>query len=335
MNMVSAPIKDSLCIRCKGRLFCGLLRCPIIERLTHKVKIDYKLKKEFKSKAPSIFVGWHNYPKVYAGVLSSVSIENAHLQDNPSYWVANKFGISKIMSLRQSLINSRKKTIVKVNERFDEIIKEVALSSKPLSVDVSLKKKPVLKVHFTQHALPMGPSGEIEKINLDDNPRIRNPVKRVYYDTDFKAVEAMSYLYSKKIDVFNISKLLSAGALGIGKNRKLVPTRWAITATDDALSKAHLKSIRNFELIDKYMVFRGHYLGNYFTVLMMPQPWSFELFEVWNPGAVYSEVSTNVVTDFEGFQGRKNYASIAAEDIMQRASQSQSIYLRTKCRQAS
>jgi hypothetical protein len=306
--MVSSPISNSLCIKCKGRLFCGLPRCPVFERLSHRQKISFKLSKDFKSKSPGIFIGWHGYPKVFAGVLSPINVEDASIQDDPSYWVSKNFSISNIMSLRQSLINSRRRTEIKNPESFREVVADVALSSKPLSVDVTLKKKPSLRINFTQHALPMGPSGEVNKIILEDNPSIKSPIKRVYYDTDFLANDAMNYLYSKKIDVFNISKLLSAGTLGYGHNRKLVPTRWAITATDDSLSKEHLNHIRNSKIIDNYLVFRGHYLGNYFTILLMPYAWSFELFEVWNPGAVYSGTSTNYVTDFEGFFGRKSYA---------------------------
>ncbi len=307
--MVSAPISDSLCIKCKGRLFCGLPRCPVLERASHMQRINYKLSKDFKSRTPGVFIGWHGYPNVYAGILSSITPENAEVQDNPSYWVSHNYNISDVMIERQSLINSRRKTQIRINEGFKELVTSVALSSKPLSIDVSLKKKPVMRINFTQHALPMGPAGEVKKLVLEDNPRIRSPVKKAYYDTDFKANDAMNYLYSKKISVFSVSKLLSAGALGVGRRRKLTPTRWAITATDDSLSKEQLKSIRNYGLIDNYLVFRGHYLGNYFTVLLMPNPWSFELFEVWNPGAVYSSNSMNIVTDSEGFMNRKKYAS--------------------------
>ncbi|HDD05009.1 MAG TPA: hypothetical protein ENF51_00775, partial [Candidatus Aenigmarchaeota archaeon] len=52
----------------------------------------------------------------------------------------------------------------------------------------------------------------------------------------------------------------------------------------------------------------GHY-GNYFTVLLLPNKWSFELFELWRPESFWwrgKEVKVN--RDFEGFYGRKNYA---------------------------
>jgi hypothetical protein len=37
---------------------------------------------------------------------------------------------------------------------------------------------------------------------------------------------------------------LSIGVLGLKKDKKLVPTRWAITATDDILAKKLLEKVK-------------------------------------------------------------------------------------------
>ena len=53
---------------------------------------------------------------------------------------------------------------------------------------------------------------------------------------DFRAIEAINYLYEEGIEISKISKILSLGMIGIKKNRKLVPTKWSISAIDQIIS---------------------------------------------------------------------------------------------------
>ena len=46
------------------------------------------------------------------------------------------------------------------------------------------------------------------------------------------------------------------GMLGTQKNRKLVPTRWSISATDDIISDYLIKNIRVNTTIDFYEVYK-------------------------------------------------------------------------------
>jgi len=283
-----------------------LRKCPIYEKNYAKVNVINNLKKDFRSFTNSVFVGWGDYPNVFAGVLTPIN--NDSTPDNPHQWVNNRLSINDIMNYRVGLVNSRSRTHVKQSSIFKETVQLSALSSKPLNIDVSLKDKPKLSISFNQFSPPMGPTGEVVKATLIDNPSIPRVVSKVFDDYDFKASEAMVYL-NKKLSEYDISKLLSAGTLGVKIERKLVPTRWAITATDDTLAKECLTRVRNYSMIDKAIVFNGSYFGNIFTVLLMPGPWSYELFEIWNPGAVYTSTQVKVSTDFEGYWGRKNYAS--------------------------
>ena len=65
-------------------------------------------------------------------------------------------------------------------------------------------------------------------------------------DYDIKATSALEELYKEKIKVDHLQKLLSVGLLGVKMNRRMVPTRWSITATDDIISKKLLEKIRYF-----------------------------------------------------------------------------------------
>jgi hypothetical protein len=90
------------------------------------------------------------------------------------------------------------------------------------------------------------------------------------------------------------------GNLGLKTERKLVPTRWSITAVDDTLGKKLINEIKKYKT-SNYMVYFGSFLGNNYLILVFPEVWSYELFE--------TSVSTQEVgTDYESYDGRKDYA---------------------------
>lgn len=67
----------------------------------------------------------------------------------------------------------------------------------------------------------------------------------------------------------------------LGQKRKLVPTKWSITATDDIISKSLSSKILDYDLIDSCYVFSYAHLGNIFSVVLFPHRWVFEMIEAW------------------------------------------------------
>jgi hypothetical protein len=102
-------------------------------------------------------------------------------------------------------------------------------------------------------------------------------------------------------------KILSAGMLGLKMQRRLVPTRWAVTATDDSLSKHLLDKIKSYSQIQEYLLFSADYLGNHYNILLMPGPWSFEVIEASAKG-YFGQGTMAFWQDYEFFYGRKKYA---------------------------
>ncbi len=104
---------------------------------------------------------------------------------------------------------------------------------------------------------------------------------------------------------------MSAGLLGLKTKRKLVPTRWAITATDDTISKLLLEKIKYYPEISEIQVFHGYYVGNHYEFLLLPDKFSFEVIEAYFSGSVWNPFSSEVSVsqDYESFQGRKYYAN--------------------------
>jgi len=94
--------------------------------------------------------------------------------------------------------------------------------------------------------------------------------------------------------------------------RRLVPTRWSITAVDSIISKEMMEKIKTFPEINEYRVYESSYLDNQFEILMMPREWGYEAMEAWYPGTVWNPNGKNILLfgDWEGYDGRTTYASI-------------------------
>ncbi|MBD3259546.1 hypothetical protein GF371_02835 [Candidatus Woesearchaeota archaeon] len=311
------PNRPYNCAKCKGRtLDCGKSFCPILARSTSMFKVKDKIQNsmkqgEFFGSAPAPFVGRFGYPYVNVGILSPPEhLDNAWLLDAPNYWADNDYKIPQIVDCRSQLINSRfKQQINTFDSRFLELTQDVTLSKKPVDVEIKLKKDPYIQMTANPDVLPMGPTANLTKVDLADNPRIPRKIDKITNDTDLLAADGLNYLFHRGFDENYLSEILSVGTLGKKHNRKLVPTRWSITATDDTLCKSMLEKIRTYDNRTDYSAHFGGYLGNYYLILFFPDIWSYELFETyagksaWNPDG---EIQT--MTDFESYRGRTAYA---------------------------
>jgi hypothetical protein len=125
-----------------------------------------------------------------------------------------------------------------------------------------------------------------------------------------KAVDAAMELYENKYDVYYLTSVLSSGALGFHERKKLVPTRWSITAVDDMISKGLMEEIRRFPEINEFQVYENTYLENHFEVLMLPGRWEYEQFEAWAPKTLWTLAFDKPVIqeEYEPFDGRTEYA---------------------------
>jgi len=262
---------------------------------------------------PTVFIGSKlTYPQMNVGILSPLSKEeNPSNYDNPSLWYQSKIPVNKIVEYRTSLMNSRFKTTaydVRKSNKLIELSQEVAMSLKPANIEFKLKKKPSFKVQFNETALPFGPTASLESARPSENIKIPTKIDKITSDTDLKATNAIQTLTEKGYNEHQVSQILSVGVLGLKQNRKLVPTRFSITATDDTLSKQQLVKIRYNEPIHNYRLYYGEYLGNHFFILMFPNVWAYELFEMYMPDNVITNEKLPYTTDYELFKGRKNYA---------------------------
>ena len=306
-------ISPELCIKCKGKLLCGLTKCPILEKNSMQTKIVSKIKdNEFSGATPpGFFVSWQNYPKVAVAPLSALPEELSPLSDSPEEW----YGLpqEQIIGFRESLLRSYKTMpVAQASDPNYELcdFQELAMSEKLLDVDVKLNKAPRTETKFDSFNAPMGPSAELDKISLVENSRIPKKLDYYYSDTDAKSNTALIELFESGFAVSTLSKVLSSGALGVKKNRKLVPTRWSLVACYSNISKYFIKDkIKYYSIIDSFRLFHADYLDNNFWVLLLPYSWSFEQLEAWSPGGIWTPQmeKIQILGDYENNKGLKGY----------------------------
>ncbi len=296
--MSSKYLPTKLCLACKGKNLCGR-SCPLLSRIA----TPKRLGSDFFGPSASIFVGRHGYPNVFAGPVAAID-EHA-LVENPE----DLFGMnySDIISTRSAALRSKNRQNIFEKTRFAEKIQELAIASKPTDIEMTFRKEPRYSITFSDVLQPMGPSVEIKKLELASNPVIPRKTDYILSD-ELPATQSGFLLYQNGYDIHKLSAILSSGSLGIKK--KMVPTRWSVTATDDMIAKRLMEEIRNFRAINNYIVCESQYLDNHFVMLLLPGNWEFENFEAWSPGSFWASglKSVEMVEEYEQYSGRKDYA---------------------------
>lgn len=284
-------------------MLCGK-SCRVFDQ---EVKVIYSTE-IYGSSPPSIFVGRKNYPNTFACPAVPPFVGDTEIYDKPEFW--KNFSIEEILNFRYSLILGQfRVNTIKPNSKIAEIIQELSLYEKPVEVEMKFEKPPKPKVALDEHHAPFGPFAPAKNVRICGSSKVPAAIEKVYNDFDLKAYDAITLLYDENVPVSHIQKLLSAGALG--RRRRLVPTRWAITAVDDTISRYLIDEIREFEILDEYYAFVYRRAKNLFMAILLPRIWSFEWGEAWFPDTTWNFGKRIVLEcDSEGYGGRKDYATL-------------------------
>ncbi|MBI2141618.1 hypothetical protein HYU16_04325, partial [Candidatus Woesearchaeota archaeon] len=234
---------------------------------------------------------------------------DSSILDLPEEWLPGNKTAADIVDFRMQLIRGKQPVNVRNPSSSRGIVtklQEIALAKSPLEMEAEFKKKPVGRF-FHEEVQPFGPSAALKEFSVG-NSRFHPQLEKAHYDTDLKAKEAVIQLYEKGVLFSSIQKAFSTGAFGLEKNRKLVPTRWSITAVDSTLSEHLLNEIRYHEPISDYRVYEANSLNNRFIVMMLPTTWRYETIEAFFPSIVGEKLE--VFGDYERFERKKEYAAI-------------------------
>jgi len=251
---------------------------------------------------PSVFVGSYNYPKVFVGPMVPPIHGDTSLLDSPEKWKDKS--LEEIVNFRLNLVRGIQKIpIDQTDGRYIENLQEVAMSSKPTDSDLIFEKALSSSVSLDGESAPFGPIGEIKTAKFFGTSSVKS-IEKIFYDKDLKAQDAVLNLYNSGIEISKIQKCFSIGMLG--QKRKLVPTKWSITATDDIISKSLTDEILDYNLIDSCRVFSYEHLGNTFSVVLFPHRWIYEMIEAW-----YSNGILGFGSDSEDARGINHPPAIA------------------------
>ncbi|MFQ6127352.1 MAG: Nre family DNA repair protein [Thermoplasmata archaeon] len=308
--------RSSHCLLCKGsRNLCGKSRCPILVKYYFRSKVVPLIDRLDLdgSSPPSVFVGRLGYPKVYVGPMVPPVHGNTEILDLPERWLDKS--IDDIINFRFQLVRGMHRTSVHDLENPGKIVdltRELAMATYSADVEAQFSKKPSSRLVLDESSQPMGPSAPLRMFDVD-NLKIDRRIDRAYSDWDLLARDAVIELYQQGIPITKVQRAFSVGAFGLKKNRRMVPTRWSITAVDDITGKELREVVKTFSTIDDYRVYWSSRLDNRWAILMMPTSWRYELIEAWYPETVWNPRKGSrilLLNDWEGYKGRTTYADI-------------------------
>ncbi|MFZ1023103.1 MAG: hypothetical protein WAN87_03100 [Thermoplasmata archaeon] len=305
----------TMCLRCRSaQLLCGKPVCPILVKYQAFARTMPLLEGvDLEGTAPpGVFVGRFGYPKVSIGPLVSPLHGDTLLFDTPEDWVGRT--VQEVVGFRTGLVRGTHPIRVTDAEKPIPLLSDLqilAIARESVEIEARFTRPPRGNIGLSDTLPPYGPSAPIERVRLDVR-HVDQHLERLTSDTDANARIAVGELYGRGVRVSRIQRAFSAGTLGRRGRRRLVPTRWSITAVDDLLSKANLERIRYLPELSEILVYSYTALDNRWLLVFLPGSYRYESIEAWYPNTLWNPSSENIVIagDHEGFHGRTTYASI-------------------------
>jgi hypothetical protein len=289
----------SLCVPCKGsKLLCGKSRCPLLVK--------------YYARQKSLPLLDNLEPKVLVGPMIPPVKGDTSVMDLPELWLGKS--IDEIVDFRSMLVRGKhpvRVTDVETGGRIVDSTREIAMAEDPSDVDASFLKRPSGRLVLGDEVQPLGPSAPLKGLDIS-SLKIDQRIDKAYSDTDLLSREAVMGLYKEGIYLTKIQRAFSVGSFGLGKRRRFVPTRWSITAVDSMIGLELMRRTKEHPLINEYRVYESYELDNRWEVLMLPMAWMYELIEAWYPNTVWNPMGRGImmISDSEGYNGRKEYAEI-------------------------
>jgi hypothetical protein len=283
------------------------------------------------SSPPSLFVGEYGYPHVRVGPMVPPYHGDTSILDNPELWLGKS--LEEIVNYRINLLKGTMiHNVSKISDRYIESLQDLALSKRAVDSTMTFEKIPsqylnemvLSKSYFEE--IPTVFSAPVSEFKIYPSTSDEK-IEKKYYDGDLLASDAVVELYENNVDITRIAKVLSIGMLGRKKNRKLVPTKWSITAADDIVSMNLLKKIKDNTVLDCYLVFDFNHLGNYYSIIFIPDDvWNFEMIESW----IDTNGRVHIGSDYESGKNIDHYPSIAGAYFAARLAAAEYLFKKRK-----
>jgi len=304
-----------MCLQCRGaKLLCGKPRCPIIVKAQAMAR-QWPLMSTNEidgSSPPGVFVGRLGYPKVSIGPMVPPQFGDTSILDTPEEWLGRP--VDEIVDYRYSLVRGNTRAAVEDAQRPGRLLsslQELAMAGRPVDTELRLTKAPRRMLTLSEDTQPFGPSAPLHSFKIG-NPSVDMRIETAHYDRDLKAADAVEELYSKGVMVTRIQKAFSLGMFGEGARRRIVPTRWSITAVDSSISLSLLDKVKHRPTIDEYRVYSFKVYENQYVAILLPEQWRFEWIEAWFPNTTWNQFTSTpyMIGDYEEYFGRTRYARV-------------------------
>jgi hypothetical protein len=264
------------------------------------------------STPPGVFVGRFGWPKVRIGPLVTPERGDTLLYDSPEMWVGRP--LEEIVGFRTSLVRGTYRVNVDDANKPGRLLEDLqllSLSTNSTEAEATFSRAPRFHLTLSDEVPPYGPTAPLEKFSVED-VKVDQRMEKESSDIHATATTAVVELYKNSLPVSRIERAFSAGTLGRQGHRRLVPTRWSITAVDDILSKANLGRVRHLPEFSEWWLYTLTALGNRWFILILPGSWRYESIEAWFPRTLWNPVGSDVMMlgDWEGFDGRTEYAGM-------------------------
>jgi hypothetical protein len=221
-------------------------------------------------------------------------------------WIPSQHTQDDIIRFRLDLVRGKADVGIKdLGNKLVQKLQEISMADDSVESEAQFRHKP-RGFTFNEDHSPFGPSASIDSFDIG-NVRWEQHLEKAHYDTDLKAAEAVTGLYKEGVLFSQIQKALSTGGLGIGKNRKLVPTRWSITAADSMLADHLYDKVKYYDIMPEYRVYEFSSLNNYYAVLLTPTPWQYEWIEAFIHIMGKEEM---IFADHESLKPKQEYSSV-------------------------
>ena len=255
---------------------------------------------------PSVFIGRQDYPDVLAGPMVTSLHGDTTLMDTPEAWISGNRTQEEIIGYRLGLVRGTRRVHAgDLESRYIGQLQEIALSAGSVESEAGFARVPQGRYFSEEHA-PHGPSAPIDRLEISGG-RWQHDLEKAFYDTDLMARDAVLSLHREGVPFTSIQKAFSTGTMGRGRNRRLVPTRWSITACDTTIADDLLARVKRCSVLDTVRVHEFASLNNRYAVILLPTPWQYEWTEAFLHVLGNEEY---VFSDHEGHRKKAGYSPL-------------------------
>ena len=136
-----------------------------------------------------------------------------------------------------------------LDNRFVEKLQEIVLAEGSIESEAAFESVPS-GLSFSEEHTPFGPSAPLERFEIEEQALGSLLLKRSFTIPTYLPATPSSVSTGQGLRSPSIQKAFSAGTMGRGENRHLVPTRWSITACDTMIGDNLLSEVKKCPVID-------------------------------------------------------------------------------------